>query len=121
MTYPLASSTYGPSMNGKEKSKENSMLNITFPQPPDGYCWRIADAVSGDLIRLELLGPPNWRGSRPVIDWTVLNTNPATAGPIQCQVSDRGRRLLLSIEGLEAARAVKAQLVGLTSCEGNIR
>ena len=114
MAYPHASNTYGPSMSDKDAS----MLNITFPQPPDGHCWRISDSGSGDLIRLELLGPPNWRGSRPVIDWTVLNTNPVTAGPIQRQVSDRGSRLLRSIEGRDIARAVKAQLIGLTSCGG---
>ena len=117
MSYPYASSNYGASMNGKK----TSVPTLEFPQPPEGHCWRIADLGSGDLVRLQLLGPPNWRGKRKVVDWTVLNTNPTASSSIQLQIHDRGTILLREFEGRDDARALAEKLNGLTSCGGDAR
>ena len=117
MSYPYASSNYGASMN----DKETNVPTLEFPRPPEGHCWRIKDSRVYDLVRLELLSPPNWRGKRKVVVWTVLNTNPAADSSLHSQVRDRGEHLLRELEGRDDARALAAKLNGLTSCGGEGR
>lgn len=96
------------------------MTEIRFPEPPDGHCWRIAaDGTSPDSAVLELLGPVDARGRRPVVEWSVLVLSLVAKGkPLQKEVNDTADYVLRKVKGRSRVSELAQALNGITSCGG---